>query len=64
MLLNGAEHELPAGATLAELVESLELRRDQVAVEVNRALVRRERYDETALAQGDEIEVVTLVGGG
>jgi len=34
-----------------------------VAIELNRRLVRSEKYD-TALSPGDEIEIVTFVGGG
>jgi thiamine biosynthesis protein ThiS len=35
-----------------------------VAVEVNRALVRRAERAERRLAEGDAVEIVTLVGGG
>ena len=37
---------------------------EQVAVEVNRELVPRARRGERVLAEGDELELVTLVGGG
>lgn len=36
---------------------------DKVAVELNRRLVRVEKYD-TKLKAGDELEIVTFVGGG
>jgi thiamine biosynthesis protein ThiS len=36
---------------------------DKVAVELNRRLVRAEKYD-TKLRAGDELEIVTFVGGG
>ena len=62
--LNGEPRELQAGATLAELVRSLGLAREQVAVERNRRLVPRTEYERTELVAGDRIEVVTLVGGG
>jgi len=62
--LNGSPREVPDGTRIADLVEGLELRSDQVAVEVNRELVQRRLHAETRLADGDEIEVVTLVGGG
>ena len=35
-----------------------------VAVERNRDVVPQSRHAETVLAAGDELEVVTLVGGG
>ena len=62
--LNGATREVEDGATVARLVESLGLRPEIVAVEVNRALVRKDRRGEVRLAPGDRVEVVTLVGGG
>ncbi len=62
--LNGGKHELGDEATVAGLVRSLALRPEQVAVEVNRELVPRSRHEETRLEAGDEVEVVTLVGGG
>ncbi|HED64439.1 MAG TPA: sulfur carrier protein ThiS [Planctomycetes bacterium] len=64
ILLNGESRELPEGSTIATLVASLDLRPEQVAVERNRELVPRAEHATTALAEGDELEVVTLVGGG
>jgi thiazole synthase len=37
---------------------------EHVAVEVNRDLITRRRHDQTSIAEGDVLEVVTLVGGG
>jgi len=62
--LNGKEHEVRRGATLADLLASLEFQPAQVAVERNRELVPRARHTQTVLRAGDAIEVVTLVGGG
>jgi len=65
ILLNGAERELaPETATVAHLIRELDLATEQVAVERNRRLVPRAEHDQTELAEGDELEVVTLVGGG
>lgn len=62
--LNGRAEVLDDAITLDELVERLGLRRDVIAVELNRAVVRRGSYEAVTLAPGDEIEIVTLVGGG
>ena len=61
--LNGEHREMPAGTTVADVVENLNLRPDQVAVEVNRRLVRAGDYGRV-LVEGDAVEVVTFVGGG
>lgn len=60
--LNGAERELPAGTSVAELVARETS--GPVAVERNGELVPRARHAGTELADGDRVEIVTLVGGG
>lgn len=65
LILNGAEHELARdAATVADLVAELGLRPEVVAVEVNGDLVPRSTHPDHALAEGDRVEIVTLVGGG
>jgi thiazole synthase len=62
--INGERREVPGPLTVAELLRHLGVRPEQVAVEVNRDLVTRGRHEQTTLAEGDVLEVVTLVGGG
>ena len=62
--VNGEPREVPKGATVAALVADLPLPRGPTAVEVNRVLVPRSEQASRALAEGDAIEIVTLVGGG
>jgi len=62
--LNGSPRELPGPATVAELLRELGLDRSPCAVEVNSRLVRKPDHPAHALAEGDRVEVVTLVGGG
>ena len=64
IVVNEAPRTLPAGATVADLLVALALPTTRVAVEVNRTLVRRAQHAEHHLADGDRVEVVTLVGGG
>jgi sulfur carrier protein len=61
--VNGQDRELPDGADIHGLLAAHKLTADKVAVELNRRLVRGERYD-TLLKEGDEVEIVTFVGGG
>ena len=62
--VNGEERALAGGTTVARLVEELGLRPEVVAVERNRRLVPRSEHARTELADGDVVELVTLVGGG
>jgi thiamine biosynthesis protein ThiS len=63
-MVNDEPRALPAGATVAALVDSLGLGPRRVAVEVNRTLVPRAAYAVTPLADGDAIEIIHFVGGG
>ncbi|MGD1002158.1 MAG: sulfur carrier protein ThiS [Candidatus Brocadiia bacterium] len=62
--LNGEALELPEAMTILQLLERLKVRRDIVAVEVNREIVPRARHGDRRLEEGDAVEVVTFVGGG
>ena len=62
--VNGEPHELREGLTLSELIAELGLAPERLAVERNREVVRRARWAETTLAEGDQIEIVHFVGGG
>ena len=61
--VNGDEREVAEGETVRALVGRYNLVPEKVAVELNRRLVRSDRYD-TPLKEGDEVEIVTFVGGG
>ena len=62
--VNGEWTRQPDPLTVAELLERLDLQPKWVAVERNRELVRRKDFAQTPLADQDQIELVTLVGGG
>ena len=62
--VNGARRELPAGATVLSLLESLALDPAHVVVERNGEILRREDFSATPLAEDDALEVIRFVGGG
>jgi len=59
-----ADQTPTADLTLAALIESLEMKPDRVAVELNRDIVPRDRWTQTHLKDGDRLEIVHFVGGG
>ena len=61
--VNGDEREVPDGTTARSLAAQFNLVPEKVAIEVNRRLLRADKYD-TPLHNGDQIEIVTFVGGG
>jgi len=62
--VNGQARQLEPGANLERLLQALELAGKKVAVEKNGEIVPRSRYRDTALADGDRLEIVVAVGGG
>ncbi len=64
LTVNGQPQSIPDGSTLADLLAALGLKGQPCAAEVNRAVVPSQNHDITKLAEGDTIELVTLVGGG
>ena len=62
--LNGEDKEMEEGTTLPELIESLSLAPERVAVELNGEVVRRADWPSVKLNEGDRVEVVHFVGGG
>ena len=64
LLINGEQHDLPDGLTVAALVAQLGMKPDRVAVELNLEIVPRPLWETTSLKHGDKLEVVHFVGGG
>jgi sulfur carrier protein len=64
VIINGKSHETAGSLSLAQAVGVLTTAETGVAAAVNGAVIRRAAWDTTALADGDEVEVLTAVQGG
>src|SRR5438876_1624710 len=64
LTVNGEQQTLPGILTVAELLDRLGVNRRRVAVEVNREVVPAAEHAQRLLADRDEIEIVSPVGGG
>jgi thiazole synthase len=64
LTVNGEPRRIAAGATIAELVRSLELNPAKVAVERNGEIAPRSTLANVVLGDGDVLEIVHFVGGG
>jgi thiamine biosynthesis protein ThiS len=62
--INGQEHHVPAVQSVADLLASLDLPRERLAVELNRSIVRKREWPTTLIQAGSRIEIVEFVGGG
>ena len=64
VIINGTEQTIDNGLTIAQLLVQLKMNPKFLAVERNFELVPRTQHAECPLAEGDTLEIVTLVGGG
>ena len=64
LIVNGESREVTDVSSVAELLTHFKLERKILVVELNRTIIERERYADTALNDGDQLEIVHFVGGG
>ena len=64
LTVNGKVRQMDGPLTLLGLVEQLGIDPRIIAVEHNGEIVKRDRYGEVGLADGDKLEIVRMVGGG
>ena len=62
--VNGERRTAPGGATVADLLQELNLPSGRVAIERNREILPRPQWNSTAIQPGDRYEIVHFVGGG
>ena len=62
--INGESHRVAAGTTVAGLLAKLGKEPRFLAVERNSELIPRSQHPGCVLSPNDQIEIVTLVGGG
>ncbi len=62
--INGKRRGLQDAINLGQLLSKLGIERSTAAIELNKNIIKRDRYDSVILHDGDSIEIVHLVGGG
>ncbi|WP_420447110.1 sulfur carrier protein ThiS [Candidatus Palauibacter sp.] len=62
--VNGRERDVPAGTSVATLLQDLGLDGRTLVVELNREIIRRPEIESVRLEAGDRVELVHFVGGG
>ena len=62
--LNGKPHELDGERSIVALLQSLNVKAEQVAVALNGEVVRKRAWPQTEIRSGDTVEIVRAVGGG
>ncbi len=62
--LNGAPHRVTENQNLQDLIASLELANQALAVAVNREVVPRQLWPQRSLQPSDRVDIVRAIGGG
>jgi thiamine biosynthesis protein ThiS len=62
--LNGERYELDRALSIADLLARLDIDPRRVAVEHNLAILKRQKFPEIVISEGDTVEIVNFVGGG
>ena len=62
--LNGEPFDLDQPLSVVALLEKLDLDARRVAVEHNLTIIKRHRFPEVVVGDGDTVEIVNFVGGG
>jgi sulfur carrier protein len=62
--LNGERFELDRPVSVTDLLAKLDIDPRRVAVEHNLGILKRQRFPEVLVHEGDTVEIVNFVGGG
>jgi len=62
--LNGKEFQINIGINLNELLNSLKIKINKVAIEVNGIIIEKGKYQKLKLSENDKVEIVHFIGGG
>lgn len=61
--INGQDYD-NAGSSVAEFLERENYNVKHIVVEYNLEIIPKEQYEQTILKDGDEVEIVSFMGGG
>jgi thiamine biosynthesis protein ThiS len=64
IVLNGESKQIAPGLSILDLLQSLNLPMERLAVEHNLKIVKRDHWNSQTLENGDKVEIVQFVGGG
>ena len=62
--LNGSPYEINTETNLNQLLNELKIQKTKVAIEVNGAIVEKNKYTKVILNKDDKVEIVHFIGGG
>lgn len=64
ILINGKKREIKENITISDLLKELNIKEEQVAVEVNLKIIDKKEFENVYIKENDKIEIVHFMGGG
>ncbi|MBT8044965.1 MAG: sulfur carrier protein ThiS [Verrucomicrobiae bacterium] len=64
ILLNGKKHALEHSMSVQKLLQSLGMEGKPVVVEINKKALLPREFADIQLADGDQVEIITIAAGG
>jgi len=62
--INGQMIDIPDSASVKSLLDTLKLKPETVAVEINLEIIPKKEYNNYTVKEGDKVEIISYVGGG
>jgi sulfur carrier protein len=64
VMVNGKEYKTETPISVSQLLTKKGYEKTLVSVEHNFTMIPKERWDDTMLDEGDNIEIIRFIGGG
>ena len=64
IVVNGKEKQVDGAISLQDLLETLGLSNERIAIEINKHVVRKKDWANTTVQNEDKLEIIHFVGGG
>ncbi|MBU1627485.1 sulfur carrier protein ThiS [bacterium] len=62
--VNGEKLSIETAITMSNLLDELNIKREALAVELNKNILPKSEYDTKIIIDGDMLEIIQFVGGG
>ncbi|MCA9400326.1 MAG: sulfur carrier protein ThiS [Candidatus Omnitrophica bacterium] len=62
--INGKIHELDSSQHLSSVIKGCGAKPEHIIAELNGKIIKQDQWDAVSIADGDQLELVTFVGGG
>lgn len=64
IIVNGNTEKIPEKLSIQELLQLKKKAPDQVVIELNKNIVKKDDWYKTILGNNDQLEIIKIVGGG